>query len=287
MPAFSVFYGCLALLLHLQISYLADAPENPSEPNPVSIESSPTNQILSIGSRLELSVAAFGPSPISYQWRQNGLPILGATNKSLIITNISREHFASYDVLVADSTSSLLSQPATVMEAGLLEVATAIELTFYTEVGKSYELQSSPDLVTWETMDARVLGTGVPFKRLFSAHPNLPAYFRLRNYEPAQPPTLLASKRIMFTYLGGREHFDLLMETSGTYEDRRGCTYTWDFSTTTIELVLTSGEQYHINLDFYPWSSVQGTASVTYQETPFTPVYTDAATFILYDLAEF
>lgn len=58
------------------------------------------------------NVVATSSSPITYQWRFNGVPIPGATTPSLTVTNVTLAQDGAYDVVVTDAIGSLPSQPA-------------------------------------------------------------------------------------------------------------------------------------------------------------------------------
>lgn len=59
-----------------------------------------------------IGVGAASIFPISFQWRFNGQPILGATNSFVTITNVGLSDDGVYDVTVSDSAASFLSAPA-------------------------------------------------------------------------------------------------------------------------------------------------------------------------------
>jgi hypothetical protein len=79
----------------------------------------PTNQTANAGGAATFSVSAIGSPPFTYQWRKNGVNltngfnIFGATNASLLISNVTTSDAASYSVRVADSFSSVTSSVAT------------------------------------------------------------------------------------------------------------------------------------------------------------------------------
>ncbi|MGO8677883.1 MAG: InlB B-repeat-containing protein [Limisphaerales bacterium] len=56
----------------------------------------PTNQIVIVGGSATLTGAAKGRLPISYQWQLGGLDISGATNSSLVFTNIQLTNAGTY-----------------------------------------------------------------------------------------------------------------------------------------------------------------------------------------------
>jgi hypothetical protein len=60
-------------------------------------------------------VSAYSPSPLSYQWRFNGVPIQGASGAVLTVTNVTLANDGLYDVLVTDEVATLPSAPARLM----------------------------------------------------------------------------------------------------------------------------------------------------------------------------
>ena len=74
-------------------------------PAPVApvISSQPTNQTVVAGTNTTFVVAG-GPPPLTYQWYFNtNTPISGATNASLVLTNIQRSQAGSYSVFVTNA----------------------------------------------------------------------------------------------------------------------------------------------------------------------------------------
>ena len=51
--------------------------------------------------------------------------------------------------------------------AANLSAFTAIELEFVTKVGTTYQLQTSPDLVTWTNFDNAIIGDGNLWKKTY------------------------------------------------------------------------------------------------------------------------
>ena len=79
------------------------------------ISNQPTGGYVSVGQTAMLTVAAVGTSPITYQWRKNGVPLSGATNASLSLTNLQSSDSGNYDVLVSNSIASFSSSVASLL----------------------------------------------------------------------------------------------------------------------------------------------------------------------------
>ncbi len=68
-----------------------------------SIIQEPTNQSVCQGSQAMFTVVASGANPISYQWRKNGVNIMGATSPTLTINNAQPSDVAPYTCFVSNS----------------------------------------------------------------------------------------------------------------------------------------------------------------------------------------
>ena len=80
-----------------------------------SITSQPTNRVGVVSSNATFSVSALGNGTLSYQWWLNGTSVLnGATNASLVLSNLSGANVGSYSVVVSDSTSGFNSVTSSV-----------------------------------------------------------------------------------------------------------------------------------------------------------------------------
>ena len=77
-----------------------------------SIVQPPWSQNVRIGSNATFTVVAKGSGAFSYRWRKDGVDILGQTGSSLTISNVQFGDRGWYDVLVTDSTGSVLSPNA-------------------------------------------------------------------------------------------------------------------------------------------------------------------------------
>ena len=70
-------------------------------------------QSASVGGGATFSITpASGTPPFTYQWRKNGVNIVGATSDSLVLTNVSLASSASYSVLVTNVVGAVASSGA-------------------------------------------------------------------------------------------------------------------------------------------------------------------------------
>lgn len=79
---------------------------------PVTILRHPQAQLVHESSTAVLSVSASGGGFITYQWRKNGKPIDNAFSASLTLTDLHVEDNGYYDVVVANSQGSKISNSA-------------------------------------------------------------------------------------------------------------------------------------------------------------------------------
>jgi hypothetical protein len=83
-------------------------------PSPPEIILQPTNEVVIVGSTASLDVAATSSFPLNYQWCFNGTNLLGATNQSLVMTNVQFAQAGNYSVWVTNVYGSILSSNAQV-----------------------------------------------------------------------------------------------------------------------------------------------------------------------------
>lgn len=79
---------------------------------PPFIVAQPVSQSVSNGSTAIFSVAVLGTEPFFYQWKWNDATLAGATNKDLLLFNVSAIQAGAYTVTVANEAGSTTSQPA-------------------------------------------------------------------------------------------------------------------------------------------------------------------------------
>ncbi len=87
------------------------------------ITTQPTNQSATFGGEVTLIVNATGSSPMTYQWKLNGVIIPGATSSSYTIDSAEPIHAGRYTVTVSNESESVTSTPAYLHFPGLLWAA--------------------------------------------------------------------------------------------------------------------------------------------------------------------
>ena len=78
------------------------------------ITSQPTDISVILGANVINQVTAAGTEALTYLWHLNAVALAGATNRSLVLTNIQLAHAGNYSVVVSDSSGSVTSRVATV-----------------------------------------------------------------------------------------------------------------------------------------------------------------------------
>ncbi len=76
------------------------------------ISQQPQSLVANVGSNVTFSVGATGSGQLRYQWRKEGVDRPGATNTSLILTNVQLTDSGNYTVAITDDIGTISSQPA-------------------------------------------------------------------------------------------------------------------------------------------------------------------------------
>ena len=134
-----------------QVSFVAGG----TPPISVSIT---TNQTLLSGANVNLGVSALGTPPFTYQWRFNASNLVGATNATLVLTNLLPVNSGIYSVSVTNNYGaactnvSLLVLPFAVNPdpAKLLMTTNGFQLQLdNVYASKSLIISASTDLLNW------------------------------------------------------------------------------------------------------------------------------------------
>jgi hypothetical protein len=78
------------------------------------IATDPIDQALPEGGAVTLTVTASGNAPLTYQWFNDGAPINGATNSTLVLATATSVDAGEYTVAVANTGGTATSEPALV-----------------------------------------------------------------------------------------------------------------------------------------------------------------------------
>lgn len=99
----------------IQAIYNAGSSGKCNIPIPANILSQPASQIVTVGQTAMFQVGAGGTAPLSYLWSFNGTSLPGATNASLVLTNVQMSQAGSYAVVVTNAYASATSSNATLV----------------------------------------------------------------------------------------------------------------------------------------------------------------------------
>lgn len=81
------------------------------EPTPT-ITAQPQAQTVSPGGYAYFAVTALSSSPLSYQWRKNGIDLVAETRSTLVLLGVSADHVGDYSVVVSNSAGPVTSSTA-------------------------------------------------------------------------------------------------------------------------------------------------------------------------------
>jgi len=106
-----------------------------------------TGAITYWGQSATLSMAAWGTGPLSYQWFDNGVAILNATNQTLNLSGIQSTNAGLYSVVVSSPLGSVTNAPEQVIvELAGVSLGFSPTLTISGVTGYSYIIQGSTNL---------------------------------------------------------------------------------------------------------------------------------------------
>ena len=129
---------------------------------PPAITVQPLSRSAKAGADVTFTVAATGSTPLTYQWRFNGVNLAGATDSSLSLTNVQTAHAGTYDVVISNAAGLAASVPVALTvdppDARFLSAAMLtngqFQLLFSGVPGEDYVLLASTNLVDWQPVFA-------------------------------------------------------------------------------------------------------------------------------------
>ena len=153
---------------------------------PPFIVSPPAPQSVAVGGSISFSATVTGAAPLAYQWQFGGTNLPGATNATLMLTNVQFAQAGNYSVAVTNLLGSAQSSSAALTVKGPLLTfgwsGTNLQISFLAQPATTYHLQASTNLLSaWS--DWQIIG---PFGSASNVNFTLPAqtpasrFFRLR-----------------------------------------------------------------------------------------------------------
>jgi hypothetical protein len=91
----------------ISVTFASAAPTN--TPPQITLQPSAPQSVLA-GQTVTLSTWAVGSVPLNFQWQLDGQPVLGATNTTLILTNVLPAQAGAYAVTVSNPVGTTTSQ---------------------------------------------------------------------------------------------------------------------------------------------------------------------------------
>lgn len=156
---------------------VTSAPANLTITFPPTIDTHPMSQTLGLDGNTMLTVAVSGTGPFTYQWKQDGTVISGATDPSLNLSMLSPAAAGRYSVTVTGPGGSVTSQTATLT---LIDLDMYAGITIFGRVGDQFRIEYANDLnsQTWTAAETITLPSS-PFFWFDIHSPNQPMrYYR-------------------------------------------------------------------------------------------------------------
>ena len=131
-----------------------------STPSAPSITSQPQSATVAVGQSVNFAVAASGTAPLSYQWRKNGVNIVGAANApSFSIAAASSTDAGAYSVVVSNRVANVTSSSANLTVNSGSVTVTVSPATVNLQPGASQTFSavvsgSSVSGVNWSVVEA-------------------------------------------------------------------------------------------------------------------------------------
>lgn len=130
----------------------------------------PQSQTVQAGQNAAFNVIVSSSAPLSYVWNFDGAPLTGATNSTLMLTNVSSLLAGSYTVTTSNLAGSVTSAAATLtvvnpppilsVNGGLGIGSAGFTLQLTVPVGRTYVILASTNLQNWTPIETNISATG-------------------------------------------------------------------------------------------------------------------------------
>ncbi len=97
--------------------------------DPPTITQQPGGQTVYQGDTAAFAVTATGTAPLIYQWQSHGVPLAGATNSSLVLSNVALSAGGNYAVSITNTYGSVASTGATLVVLPTVPLPLALNTT--------------------------------------------------------------------------------------------------------------------------------------------------------------
>lgn len=208
-------------------------------PQPIIVEP-PIAQTSEIGSPACFSVRAYGLKPFSYQWRLNGAPIIGETNRLLRLAVVQPTDAGGYSVVITNPVAAVSSSRALLNVIPRVERRIVPALTLVGQTGAVLHLENRATFdvsASWLTLDTVAL-TNPPQWYFDLTQPLTPqSFYRVwQSGMPAVRPSLNLPGMVPAITLAGGIGDSLRLD----YINQFGPIDAWVTNLTTVTLTNTS-----------------------------------------------
>ncbi|MBS1912499.1 MAG: DUF2341 domain-containing protein [Bacteroidetes bacterium] len=128
---------------------------------PPVITQQPTSQALCQGGTVTFTVAATGQS-LTYQWRKNSVPIVGATGTSYTIVNVQPSDAGIYDCVVRNQVTTSPATLTVYTPPGITQNPTSATVCPGTPVTFSVQASGSGLVYQWRKNSSNIVGANGP-----------------------------------------------------------------------------------------------------------------------------
>jgi alpha-tubulin suppressor-like RCC1 family protein len=119
-------------------------------PEVITTQPQPVNQTVLAGSDITFAVAVSSTASMAYQWELNGTNLPGATNSTIVLTNVTHDSSGTYAALVSNTFGSVLSSNAVfVVTPAFVTTEPADGLSATGAVLHGLFTAEAPDSVVW------------------------------------------------------------------------------------------------------------------------------------------
>ena len=118
---------------------------------PPSFTLQPVSEVIGAGQSVTFTAAATGYPAPTYQWRFNGVNIIGATGASLNIATTSITNIGLYDGVIANSAATNYSSVASL---GFIDLKMLAGVYVTGPIGANYQIEATPAIAptNWTTL---------------------------------------------------------------------------------------------------------------------------------------
>lgn len=134
------------------------------------ITQEPRDEIVTQGSPVVFNVTVTAQTPLSYQWRKDGIPLVAATNSTVLMPDVQPTQAGWYSVVVSNGFTSVISASAALVVVSSSGAGapgfTGDEFGFGISgpTGSSFAVDASTNLTAWHAIATNIFGPGMfPF----------------------------------------------------------------------------------------------------------------------------